>query len=156
MESCEVSADEESLEQALTHLVQNAIDASDKDNPILVDVYKDNIFGRVDIIDKGAGMSPAFVRNGLFKPFISSKTSGFGIGAFEARELIRAMAQDKAVAGLPMPLCSPHWNAAKLAPVGSRSTAMRPTPGTSIRGATTSPPSDTARSVAASALSTRT
>ena len=91
MESCEVSADEESLEQALTHLVQNAIDASDKDNPILVDVYKDNIFGRVDIIDKGAGMSPAFVRNGLFKPFISSKTSGFGIGAFEARELIRAM-----------------------------------------------------------------
>jgi putative PEP-CTERM system histidine kinase len=90
-EKCEVTADEESLEQALTHLVQNAIDASEKDNPILVEVYKDGIYGRIDVIDKGAGMSPAFIRNGLFKPFISSKNNGFGIGAFEARELIRAM-----------------------------------------------------------------
>jgi putative PEP-CTERM system histidine kinase len=90
-ETCKVTADEESLEQALTHLVQNAIDASEDDSPILVDVYRDGIFGRVDVIDKGAGMSPAFIRNSLFKPFISSKVSGFGIGAFEARELIRVM-----------------------------------------------------------------
>jgi signal transduction histidine kinase len=27
----------------------------------------------------------------LFKPFVSSKRDGFGIGAFEARELILAM-----------------------------------------------------------------
>jgi signal transduction histidine kinase len=31
------------------------------------------------------------VRDGLFKPFVSSKDGGFGIGAFEARELIRGM-----------------------------------------------------------------
>lgn len=36
-------------------------------------------------------MSPEFVRTRLFKPFVSSKPGGFGIGAFEARELIRAM-----------------------------------------------------------------
>lgn len=36
-------------------------------------------------------MSPEFVRSGLFKPFVSSKFGGFGIGAFEARELVRAM-----------------------------------------------------------------
>ena len=36
-------------------------------------------------------MSPEFIRNGLFKPFVSSKNGGFGIGAFEARELIRSM-----------------------------------------------------------------
>ncbi|MEH6722150.1 MAG: ATP-binding protein, partial [Qipengyuania sp.] len=36
-------------------------------------------------------MSPQFLRNGLFKPFVSSKPGGFGIGAFEARELIRSM-----------------------------------------------------------------
>jgi signal transduction histidine kinase len=36
-------------------------------------------------------MSPEFVRTRLFKPFHSSKPGGFGIGAFEARELIRAM-----------------------------------------------------------------
>ena len=47
--------------------------------------------GRVDVIDSGSGMSPEFIRNGLFKPFVSSKNAGFGIGAFEARELIMAM-----------------------------------------------------------------
>ena len=36
-------------------------------------------------------MSPEFIRTRLFKPFHSSKPGGFGIGAFEARELIRAM-----------------------------------------------------------------
>ena len=43
------------------------------------------------VIDSGSGMSPEFVRTRLFKPFQSSKPGGFGIGAFEARELIRAM-----------------------------------------------------------------
>jgi len=36
-------------------------------------------------------MSPEFVRTGLFKPFVSSKPGGFGIGAFEARELVKGM-----------------------------------------------------------------
>ena len=36
-------------------------------------------------------MAPEFIRTRLFKPFNSSKPGGFGIGAFEARELIRAM-----------------------------------------------------------------
>jgi signal transduction histidine kinase len=36
-------------------------------------------------------MSPEFIRNRLFKPFDSTKQGGFGIGAYEARELIKAM-----------------------------------------------------------------
>ena len=36
-------------------------------------------------------MSPDFVRSRLFKPFDSTKPGGFGIGAYEARELVRAM-----------------------------------------------------------------
>ena len=45
----------------------------------------------IEVVDSGGGMSPEFVRTRLFKPFVSSKPGGFGIGAFEARELIRAM-----------------------------------------------------------------
>jgi signal transduction histidine kinase len=45
----------------------------------------------IEVIDSGRGMSPEFVRNRLFKPFDSSKPNGFGIGAYEARELVRAM-----------------------------------------------------------------
>ena len=45
----------------------------------------------IDVVDQGCGMSPAFVRDKLFKPFVSSKPDGFGIGAFEARQLAAAM-----------------------------------------------------------------
>lgn len=87
----EVLADPDALEQALVHLVQNAIDASGTTSPVFLHVGCDGVRGRIEIVDAGCGMSPEFVRNGLFKPFVSSKPDGFGIGAFEAREMIRAM-----------------------------------------------------------------
>jgi signal transduction histidine kinase len=43
------------------------------------------------VIDYGCGMSAEFMRTGLFKPFVSTKPGGFGIGAFESRELVQAM-----------------------------------------------------------------
>ena len=88
---CIVQADREGLDQALTHLVQNAIDASDKDTPVFLNVVADPLQGRIEVIDSGSGMSADFVRNGLFRPFHSTKEGGFGIGAYEAREIIRAM-----------------------------------------------------------------
>ena len=81
----------EALEQALIHLVQNAIDASAPGSPVFLDITAEGLSGTIEVIDSGEGMSPEFVRTGLFKPFVSSKPGGFGIGAFEARELIRAM-----------------------------------------------------------------
>lgn len=89
--TCLVQADAEALEQALVHLLQNAIDASEAENPVSIDVGQDRQHGCIEIADSGVGMSAGFVRDGLFKPFVSSKNGGFGIGAFEARELIRAM-----------------------------------------------------------------
>ncbi len=83
--------DPEALEQALLHLAQNALDASDPSQPVHLAVASDGLRGRIDVVDTGPGMSADFVREGLFKPFVSSKPSGFGIGAFEARELVRAM-----------------------------------------------------------------
>jgi len=90
-ELCVVQGDAEALEQALQHLVQNAIDASASDAPVYLDISSDGLNGRIEIVDSGSGMTPEFVRSGLFKPFVSSKDGGFGIGAFEARELVRAM-----------------------------------------------------------------
>lgn len=81
----------EALEQALIHLVQNAIDASEAAMPVFLDVTAAGINGTIEVVDAGQGMSPEFVRTSLFKPFVSSKYGGFGIGAFEARELMRAM-----------------------------------------------------------------
>lgn len=86
-----VKADPEALEQALIHLVQNAVDASEDDDEVFLSVASDGLNGLVEVIDSGVGMTPEFVRSGLFKPFVSSKQGGFGIGAFEAREMIKAM-----------------------------------------------------------------
>ena len=86
-----VMGNREALEQALIHLVQNAIDASETAMPVFLDVKAEGLHGTIEVVDAGQGMSPEFVRTGLFKPFVSSKYSGFGIGAFEARELVRAM-----------------------------------------------------------------
>ena len=91
IEPCVVLADPEGLEQSLVHLVQNAIDASPAEMPVTIDISTDGLIGKIEVIDSGDGMDPEFVRHRLFKPFVSSKDGGFGIGAFEARELVRAM-----------------------------------------------------------------
>ena len=36
-------------------------------------------------------MSREFIRDELFKPFVSTKDGGFGLGAFEALQLAQAM-----------------------------------------------------------------
>ena len=88
---CQVLADGEALEQALVHLVQNAVDAGPEGSPVFLDVRTEGTNAVIEVIDSGSGMSPEFVRTRLFKPFHSSKPGGFGIGAFEAREMVRAM-----------------------------------------------------------------
>jgi signal transduction histidine kinase len=86
-----VIGNREALEQVLVHLIQNAVDASAANRPVYLSVTADGLHARFDVIDSGTGMSPEFVRTKLFKPFVSSKPAGFGIGAFEARELVVAM-----------------------------------------------------------------
>ena len=85
------NADEAALEQAIGHLIQNAVEACSPTNPIIVRAAAKDGTVAISIADKGVGMDPHFVRNQLFQPFSSSKPGGFGIGAFEARSLIAAM-----------------------------------------------------------------
>jgi putative PEP-CTERM system histidine kinase len=82
--------DATALEQAVGHLLQNALDASSGE-PITVRVASDGVNVSIAIADKGVGMDGDFIRNRLFQPFASTKPGGFGIGAFEARSLITAM-----------------------------------------------------------------
>jgi signal transduction histidine kinase len=83
-------ADGGALEQAVGHLLQNALDASSV-APVTVRVSRAGANIAVAISDKGTGMDGEFIRNRLFQPFVSTKAGGFGIGTFEARSLIAAM-----------------------------------------------------------------
>jgi putative PEP-CTERM system histidine kinase len=84
-------ADPGRLEQALGHIVQNAMDASRAGEPVRICYGERGGEAVLDVIDSGPGMSAEFIRTRLFQPFSSTKEDGFGIGAFEARTLIAGM-----------------------------------------------------------------
>jgi len=86
-----IFADPARVEQILGHLIQNAIDASNQNEPIIINARRRDLSVAIEVCDHGIGMSNEFIRSQLFKPFASSKQGGFGIGAYEARELARAM-----------------------------------------------------------------
>ena len=79
------------LEQALGHVLQNAIDATPDKEPVTLRVDRAADEVTITVADKGCGMDADFVRTRLFQPFVSTKESGFGIGAFEANSVVSAM-----------------------------------------------------------------
>jgi putative PEP-CTERM system histidine kinase len=85
------AVDGAALEQAIGHLLQNAIDASPADKPVTVRIDRKGDEIAIAICDRGPGMDAEFIRSRLFQPFVSTKESGFGVGAFEAQSLVTAM-----------------------------------------------------------------
>ncbi|MBA3942019.1 MAG: PEP-CTERM system histidine kinase PrsK [Sphingopyxis sp.] len=83
--------DAASIRQIVQHLVVNAIDASPPDSAVQLVAVAEHGRVRIDVIDQGSGMTRAFIRDELFKPFVSTKDGGFGLGAFEALQLAQAM-----------------------------------------------------------------
>ena len=91
---CAVAIDPDRLRSALTHLVQNAIEASPPGDRVIVSSRFVGTQLLIDVADRGPGMDHAFIRDELFLPFRSTKSGGYGIGAFQTRELIRMAGGD--------------------------------------------------------------
>jgi signal transduction histidine kinase len=83
-------ADASRVETILSHLLQNAIEATEDGSPIRISASRQGNEIAIRVSDSGCGMTEAFVANQLFKPFESTKEGGFGIGAYEARALAQA------------------------------------------------------------------
>jgi len=84
-----------------THLLDNALQAAGPTVPIRLVLSREGRRVLVDIIDRGPGMTADFVREELFRPFRTSKAEGSGIGAFQARELLREAGGDLIVLSRP-------------------------------------------------------
>ena len=89
-----VAMEPEKFDAAATHLINNAVEASAPGQPIRVRVRHEAGQVVVDIVDEGAGMTAEFVRDALFRPLSTSKPGGSGIGAWQARELLREAGGD--------------------------------------------------------------
>ena len=106
----------ERLERVISHLVQNALDATDEDGRVWVSLKRHGDRAIVEVGDTGQGMSEEFIRDRLFKPFQSTKQAGMGIGAYESAQYIREMGGELQVAsqegkGTLVTLILPLFNA---------------------------------------------
>ena len=82
---------EQRLERVIGHVVQNALDATPATGKVWVQLRQSAGRAMVVVGDTGAGMSPEFIQNRLFRPFNSTKTSGMGIGSYESFQYIREL-----------------------------------------------------------------
>ncbi|HLJ06671.1 MAG TPA: ATP-binding protein [Acetobacteraceae bacterium] len=89
-----VAMDPESFDAVVQHLLNNAIEASGGAGPVHLMLRNEALSVVVDIIDEGPGMTPEFIRDELFRPFSTTKGGGHGIGAYQARELLRGAGGD--------------------------------------------------------------
>jgi putative PEP-CTERM system histidine kinase len=86
----EAVVNRERLLQVLEHLIRNAQEATPADGSVTVSVHRDDLQSILEVTDTGCGMDAAFIRETLFRPFATTKgESGFGIGAYQAREFVR-------------------------------------------------------------------
>jgi putative PEP-CTERM system histidine kinase len=93
--------DPDAFDTVVVHLLNNAVEASDPDGVIRVNLHAEAGGIVIDITDRGPGMKPEFVRDELFRPLRSTKSGGHGIGAYQARELLRTAGGDLVVISKP-------------------------------------------------------
>ncbi|MES2831359.1 MAG: XrtA/PEP-CTERM system histidine kinase PrsK [Pseudomonadota bacterium] len=79
------------LERVIGHIIQNALEATPRDGTVTVRLVAHDSQAVIECSDTGSGMSQAFIRDRLFKPFESTKSAGMGIGVFESREYIQEL-----------------------------------------------------------------
>jgi len=82
--------DHETVEMVLMNLIINAYDAIDKEG--LIKVYATSNGESVNIVvkDNGSGIPAGLIETALFRPFKTTKKSGFGIGLYQCKTLIEA------------------------------------------------------------------
>lgn len=100
-EGVAVAAEPDRLASVMAHLIQNALDATDGEGEVQVRLKAGGVEAFIEIEDDGKGMTPEFVRDQLFSPFRSTKGGGYGIGAYESRELVRELGGSLNVSSKP-------------------------------------------------------
>ena len=81
------------LGDAFASLLENAFEAAGPEGTVLLRSYAGGTARRprvlVEIIDNGAGMTPEFLRDRLFKAFETTKPEGVGLGLSTASQIVR-------------------------------------------------------------------
>src|SRR5690606_10043718 len=86
-----VITDRVQIQQVLTNLMRNAIEAmrASERRELTVRTYPDGKFVAVEISDTGPGVDKEIAAQ-LFKPFVTTKSGGMGIGLSISRRIIES------------------------------------------------------------------
>ncbi|MGF1630361.1 MAG: XrtA/PEP-CTERM system histidine kinase PrsK [Kiloniellaceae bacterium] len=87
--TCLPATDRARLETMVRHLLQNAIEAAGVAGRVTLTLRDQGSQIVVEVRDDGSGMDARFIEEELFKPFSTTKSGGFGIGAYQCRMLAR-------------------------------------------------------------------
>jgi putative PEP-CTERM system histidine kinase len=87
----DVLFDSERLESVLNHLLQNAIEAAGINGKVSFRHLMDEGVNILEIEDNGPGMDAAYIQDQLFRPLDTVKPDGYGLGAYQTRELVRQL-----------------------------------------------------------------
>jgi putative PEP-CTERM system histidine kinase len=85
-----IRVDRDQILSVVTNLLLNARDALGSGGRIHVRTDLGGDRAVLSVADTGCGMTPAFLRESLFKPFQSTKSKGLGIGMFQSRMVVEA------------------------------------------------------------------
>ncbi|KMT64619.1 XrtA/PEP-CTERM system histidine kinase PrsK [Catenovulum maritimum] len=86
LETVELSLDSEKFSNIMYHLIDNAQQATPDDGEVSISINRSENNLIIELKDNGCGMSSEFIRDKLFKPFVTTKgNAGMGIGAYDAQ-----------------------------------------------------------------------
>jgi len=86
-ENCVIHFDRTHFYQIITNLVQNAIDAYEKEGSILIEILQTEINTMISISDYGKGINEMDI-NKIFEPYFTKKKKGTGLGLALVKKLV--------------------------------------------------------------------
>jgi putative PEP-CTERM system histidine kinase len=85
-----LSVDRDQFGSVVTNLLLNARDAIHPGGEVRVETSQCSGWAILSVADDGCGISPAFLRGSLFRPFQTTKKKGLGIGMFQSKMIVEA------------------------------------------------------------------
>src|SRR5438034_8057598 len=85
-----LKVDSDQFRSVITNLLLNARDALGPRGEIRIETRQRDSWAILSVADNGCGMSPAFVKASLFRPFQTTKKKGLGIGMFQSKMIVEA------------------------------------------------------------------
>lgn len=82
-----VYADENQLKQVLVNLIKNAIEATDNNKPVEVEVWEEDNFVKLTVKDQGVGIEEEKLTS-IGQPFFSTKNDGTGLGLEVCKRIV--------------------------------------------------------------------